>query len=64
MKAYLYKTKIFFLYINNKLQIEDIAILRHLKKLTLLENLNLSGNPICKIPNYKNKMLASIPNLK
>lgn len=43
---------------------EDFNSLNVLKNLNHLESLVLEGNPISSMPNYKNIVIALLPNLK
>jgi len=44
-------------------QIEDMGEIRKLKKLPKLTSLSLIGNPICKNADYRNDVLAALPEL-
>eukprot|EP01135_Chromosphaera_perkinsii_P010953 Nk52_evm6s2297 gene=Nk52_evmTU6s2297 len=46
-----------------KNQISSIESLMHLRKLKLLRNLNLKGNPITKRPDYEEIIAANFPDL-
>ncbi|KAL4455778.1 hypothetical protein ABPG74_003188 [Tetrahymena malaccensis] len=45
-------------------ELSNVKILRQISQLNSLEQLNLSGNPIAKHPNYKIYLLTVLPNLK